>query len=449
VTYNDDTNEDNLITYTNTGRHVNAGASEMGWSYSDDGGTTWTYGGKVQPPQGWAALWGDPAMASSKSSCCVVFMSNLAMPNSKFPLGGVDGAVNFGQESYVGGACIAKSSDSGKHFAIYQCVMNTQEVIDVGDSTLGHFYDGGSMVASSTGEIFAAFNDVATNQIDVYRSPNDNGMFTPTPPPFLGMYVGSHPRLRAAPDGSVYIAAQVEVNNGRHAAVYINRWSNGSWGKAVQATDFADFYYLIGFGTSVDGSAVTLRVGPSFSFDIGASSPDGSDAIRVLSVGQVPNSPLHFIQASVCYADLHQNCAAAHEWDFPPSGTSTNNLDVFYPEVVASTGFGVGLPATWQATWGYHLGQASTVNLNRATLGYFPDGVSGRMPVFPIDILQDTPVCSDLRGYWGDYDSMLLAGRQDSSSVWMRFITDSSQGCPTRWLYLGKTQHVQQANYVF
>jgi hypothetical protein len=66
-----------------------------------------------------------------------------------------------------------------------------------------------------------------------------------------------------------------------------------------------------------------------------------------------------------------------------------------------------------------------------------------------VDIQQNTPVCPDQRGYWGDYDSMLQIGWQGTSSVWMRFLTDSSAGCPTRWSYLGEAQHVQQANYVY
>jgi len=41
----------------------------------------------------------------------MVFLSNLAMPTSKFPAGGIDGSVitGNGKTSYIGGACIAKS----------------------------------------------------------------------------------------------------------------------------------------------------------------------------------------------------------------------------------------------------------------------------------------------------------------------------------------------------
>jgi len=88
------------------------------------------------------------------------------------------------------------------------------------------------------------------------------------------------------------------------------------------------------------------------------------------------------------------------------------------------------------------------VNVSRVTLGYFPN-TNNPLAVFPVDILQNTPVCSDMRGYWGDYDAMLRVRTDGRSSIWMRFLTDSSQGCPTRWLYLGDKQHIQQVNYVF
>src|SRR5947207_6479138 len=91
VSYNDESNEQPFITYTQNDRVVTTGASLMGWSYSDDMGTNWTYGGKVSPPKGWAVLWGDPALITSEASYSTVFMSNLAVPDSKMPQGGIHG----------------------------------------------------------------------------------------------------------------------------------------------------------------------------------------------------------------------------------------------------------------------------------------------------------------------------------------------------------------------
>src|SRR5947209_4341978 len=156
----------------------------------------------------------------------------------KFPVDGIHGSLQLdNKQAYIGGACLAKSTDGGKAFKFYGCVKNTDLLLDVPDSTQGHFYDGGSIVGSTTGEIFAAWVDVANSQIDVYRSPDENGTFTRISPPFPGLYAKSHPRLRAALDGSIYVASEVKANDGNFY-VYLNRYANGSWGTAKQASAF-------------------------------------------------------------------------------------------------------------------------------------------------------------------------------------------------------------------
>ncbi len=67
VAFNDDTPAGGKIQYTPTTRTVHADASLMGWSYSEDDGTSWNYGGNVKPSDDWPVLWGDPAIASSGS----------------------------------------------------------------------------------------------------------------------------------------------------------------------------------------------------------------------------------------------------------------------------------------------------------------------------------------------------------------------------------------------
>src|ERR1700704_2527607 len=125
VTYNDETGTESTIRYTPSGRKVLHGASLMGWSYSLDSGQTWKYGGKVNPPKGWAALWGDPAMTTSQAAYRYVFISNWAIPDSKMPAGGINGSVIVtGNDSYIGGACFARSTDGGVTFQNYQCVTN-------------------------------------------------------------------------------------------------------------------------------------------------------------------------------------------------------------------------------------------------------------------------------------------------------------------------------------
>jgi hypothetical protein len=442
VSYNDETGEQNHITYTATDRTVKTGASLMGWSYSDDGGTSWNYGGKVSPPSGWAVLWGDPSLTTSGASYGTVFLSNLAVPTPKMPAGGIHGYLYYGdgRSSYIGGACLAKSVDGGKTFSNYQCVSNKQTVAGVPDSPQGHFYDGGSVASPPSGEIFAAYVDVATGLIDVYRSPSAAGTFAQIATPFPNLYAVSHARLRAGRDNSVYVAAQISTSDGYH--VYMNRWVNGAWGNPAQVSDTSQVYPGIDFGTTVQGSELTRRTGPQFGYDIGAASEGGNDAIRMLYTRIDGNGHL-YIDAAACSADLSA-CGAVPGWKFQGGGPGGSAVDSYNPDVVAWPGF-IGLPPTWQSSWEYHYGNTNFINVSRATLGY----VGSSAFIFPVDILQNMPVCSDTRGYWGDYDTMLLTGFQNSSSLWMRFSTDSSAGCSKRWEYTAETQHIQQSNYSY
>jgi len=442
VSYNDETNEGQFISYTASDRVLSKGASLMGWSYSDNAGASWTYGGKLSPPKNWSVLWGDPAITTSGAAYNTVFLSNLAVPDSKFPAGGIHGYVYYGdgKESYIGGACIARSTDGGKTFSIYQCVDNKQPIADVPDSSQGHFYDGGSMASNGAGEIFAAYVDVAAGNIDVWRSPSANSQFAPIANPFPNSYAISHPILRTSRDNSLYVAANLVGPSGYQ--LWINRYANGAWGNPVQITPNMVVYPGIDFGTTLQGSELTIRTGQQFSYDIGAASEGGNDAVRILFVLADQKGHL-FIDAAACNANL-TTCGEVPGWRFQGGGPGNSAVDTFNPMVVAWPGF-IGLPPSWQASWAYHYGNVSTVNLSRASVGY----VNGNPLMIPVDIIQSTPVCSDIRGYWGDYDDMIMTGFQGTNGIWMRFLTDSTLGCSKRWEYTATTQHVQQSNYVY
>ena len=448
VSFNDETPDQNLIVYGPSTRHTNKGATQMGWAYSDDAGANWAYGGSLPPPPGWAVLWGDPAMTTSGAAYSVVFMSNLAIPNTKFPAGGIDGSVitGNGKTAYIGGACIAKSKDGGKTFAHLQCVQNTDAIADVSDSTLGHFYDGGSMASSPSGEVFAAFVDVATSQIDVWRSPDGNQPFQRIETPFPNRIVASHPRLRIAPDGTLYAGAQILVNAQTGAYyVHLARYVNGHWQMPHGVGDTTVVYPSVDFGTSLQGSALTVRTGPQFSFDVGAASDWGGDGVRVLYTRRDGATGRLFVQGAICDAAL-TSCGDLAGWKLGASGPNDTPIEAFNPDLVAWKGF-IGLPPTWQGTFVYRYGKPTTkVNVARATIGY----ANGQAFTIPVDIISDTPVCSDTRGYWGDYDDMLLAGfSKDGGTNWVRFLTDSSKGCTKRWGFTGQTQHVQSSRYSY
>lgn len=439
VAYNDETNSQATIQYTPTTRKVLPGASLMGWSYSLDKGKTWTYGGKVQPPQGWPVLWGDPAVTTSQASYRYVFMSNLAIPSSKMPPGGIDGSVIVsGADSYIGGACIARSTDGGKTFAPYQCVSNTERN-NVPNSEKGHFYDGGSMAGSNKGEIFAAFVDVTTNRVDVWRSPSASGQFAMLPTPFPNLDIVSHPRLRASYyDGALYVAAL--ASNG---LVYVTRFLNGQWTAPTQASDPVPGYPCVGFepDACVSLTKLRLRTGPQFDFDIGAGSDDeGTDAIRFVYTRREARTNRLYVTASYCPLALG-TCYPAPEWGTTP-GNFNMAGDQFNPTVAAWRGF-INLPPVWRAAYLDRDGSPSnTVNLRQGTLAYFSNGKRFHIP---LKVYEDMPICPDLRGYWGDYDQLAHIGFEEGSTValFLRAISDSSLGCPSRWEFWSNHLHLR------
>ena len=419
VAYNDGTNTGSTVLYTSDNRTVLNGASLMGWSYSLDKGQTWRYGGKVLPPQDWAALWGDPSITTSGTESNVVFMSNLAIPASKMPPNGISGRVN----DFIGGACIARSTDGGQTFQPYAMVSNNQDP-----------YDGGCMAAAQTGEIYAAYIDMAADRIDIWRAPNDNGQFALMPNPFPDMTMYSHARIRTSPyDGTVYVAAQAD-----DYAVYMTRWTGQAWLKPIRVSDGPVELYPV--STFVTGTIV--RTGPQFSFDIGAASTgDGRDAIRVLYTMHDPETKRMFVTGSYVNLDL-TDARTAPEWGTTPGNLNTPG-DQFNPNVRAWQGF-FGLPPVWKATYMNRDPNAlDKLDLMQGNLAYLPDGT--RIYV-PFNAMQQIPACPDLRGYWGDYDGLEIIGFESSGAAqFLRTVSDSSLGCQMRWEYTSHHVHISAA----
>jgi hypothetical protein len=434
VTYNDESGNEGLIIQSPTSRHVNRGASLLGWSYSENTGRTWTYGGKVRPPAGWAVLWGDPATTTSGADAAVAFISNLAVPDEKFPEGGIDGPFL----GYIGGACIARSTDGGRTFVNYQCVSNKEPVPSDPGAVTGHFYDGGSMASTPAGEVYAAYIDLSdlSRVIRVWRAANHNAPFELLEDPFPGLSSATHPRLRATGDGSLLVASQILMDDG-DAIVFANRYRDGRWAGAVQVSDPTVVRPTVDLGLEVLGSPLIIRTGPQFSFDVGAASAGGNDAVRFLYTRA--SSGRLFVEGSACAADL-TNCHRVPGWRAGPSAPGDTPMDRFDPAVAfGSSIFGLG--ARWTSSFYTRSGASTTtVALTRMYLNY----VNGIPIGTPVDQVRDITVCSDQRGYWGDYDDMLQVTSTFFTPVFVRFTsTDQNKGCIERWAFTAKFQHVQ------
>jgi hypothetical protein len=426
VTYNDGT-QSPYIQYTPTKRTVLAGASMMGWSNSTDGGNTWTYGGKVATNADWVILWGDPAITTVFNNQNYVFLSNLAVHKSKYPDGGVisEGGGN-GFYAAISGACIARSTNGGKTFALYQCVDDQH-----------HFYDGGSMAASADGEVFAGFVDATDDQIDVWRSPSVSGNFSKLPQPFpAGWVMASHPRLRY--DGvtnALYVAA-IRAG-GSTGNLYLNRYKSGAWGTPVAASDPVLIYPTINL------SDRTLRTGPQFAFDVGTASQNGNDRIRFLYTRRDSKTSRLYVAGSRCADDL-SGCWDATGWATGADSDVWHKGDTFSPNVRAFPGF-IGIEPQWRANYMTRddAPNGNKVRLRHGNLFVLPNG--SRIFI-SFELTDAQVVCSDNRGYWGDYDDLQFAGLTESASAkFLRAYTNSFNGCTDRTTYTAKEVHTGAA----
>ena len=410
ATYNDATDSGSTILYSSSTRTVLKGASLLGWSYSGDGGRSWIYGGKAPPPDGWPVLWGDPAITHSEFNQRYVFISNLAMPSKKFPATGVSGYVG----PYLGGACIVRSTDAGMTFQHYQCIHNNYD-----------FYDGGSMAAGPGREIYAAYVDVASSQVDVWMSPTESGTFNRLPNPFPSQEMWSHPRLRVdGLSGALYVAAQRQNGD-----ILINRYANGAWHTPVVAGT-AELY------PQVNLSDRSLRTGPQFSFDVGAVSQHENDAVRFLYTTRDSAAGRLYVRGSFCPRDLTPGCYDAPEW-----GTLPVAGDQFNPNVRAFPGI-VGLSPVWKASYLSRQDdpRGNTVSVQHGNLAVLPNGTRTFLPSV---LVGSHLVCPDARGYWSGYDDMQLSGFSDAGAAqFIRTFADSSQGCERRWEYTSHHVHV-------
>ena len=233
VTYNDGTDQ-TAVQYTATTRVAKKGATHLGWSNSNDYGATWSYGGRVATSDAWPILWGDPGITNSVRDQHYVYIVSLAIPKAKLdgaPGGEISGAVN----DYIGGACIARSTNGGKTFSLYQCVQTTEA-----DST-GDFYDGGNMASDTQGKIYAGWINVDRGAVHIWRAVGESGTFQKLANPFGGSTMTSHPRLRVNLETNELFVMAIDING----ELLLARWNGSSWGATWHTGMFAQSYPCI------------------------------------------------------------------------------------------------------------------------------------------------------------------------------------------------------------
>ncbi|CAN5377787.1 hypothetical protein BH09MYX1_BH09MYX1_04070 [soil metagenome] len=451
ATYNDGTAQPKLRLDATT-RHVKAGASLAGWSTSDDDGGTWQYRGRVAPPPGWSVLWGDPAIVASRTNQNLVFISNLAVPTSKFPTscpdGGtpcIDGAFtdSFGQSPYLGGACILRSTDSGRTFT-----SNASDCLHVSN----HFYDGGSLVGDNDGNIYAAFVDVVDDAVDVWRLRNGDPTFVRLARPFNKFKMESHPRLRYdVGTDRIYVMAQADsvpvpgVPGDFTATVVLDWLEAGTWHGGVRVTQNSLLYPSISFSTNL--ADPFIRTGPQFSFDVGDASVNHDDDIRVaftarrsdgrryVGVSRCPRSPIDVTLTG------SGKCVESAEW-----GTAYQPGQQWNPIVRSELGF-IGVPPDWRLTFTSNTDETAQFAVNWR---YCPLAVigSGTRTCVQFLIGAHRPICPDRRGQLGDYDDMqVLSVSASGQSTFLRAHFDSQPTCGYRWKFTSDPLHLQSVTF--
>lgn len=434
VTYNDGSDQ-NAVQYTSTTRKARKGATHFGWSYSVDNGANWAYGGRVAPTDQWPIFWGDPGIVQSVRNQRYVYIVSLAVPRAKLdtaPGGVIDGPAN----NYIGGACIARSTDAGKSFVLWQCLQSVES-----DPT-GDFYDGGNMASDAGGHIYAGWVNVDKSAIHIWRAADENSQFTKLPNPFPGQLMSSHPRLRVNLEtNELYVMAMSYSGE-----LLIASWDGSNWSPTWFSGIYAAGYpCLASTGASCTSDDSVLRTGPQFSFDIG-SFGKGNDHIRLMFTRRSAINGRLFIAGAGCILSP-RSCRYIPEWgtgegNAEKTDASFNPLVRAYrsPDMAAQ-----GEPSLWMGSHTTYSPRTGRVTFGMGGLAIYQDQ-SGQDHFIHLVIysLGDRIVCADQRGYWGDYDDLHPLGPlpDRQSTPFARTYTDSQLGCGYRWQYTSSQVHV-------
>jgi hypothetical protein len=434
ATYNAVDSPPNLV-YTNTTRTIRRNTSLMGWANWRLTDGVITNEGRVRPPPGWAVLWGDPAIARNSGNSNLLYIANLGIPNLKFPTsemieGPVDPAglpASF-CGSFLGGACIARSTNDGQSFTVSasDCLQRT-------DSTCpgGHFYDGGSLASSGSGRMFAAFNDVTTSRHDVYQAQSMTGSFQRISD--FGIAVSLHPRIRWGarfPTGTdstgalymLYVTTALQLGIARYdgGGNLTGPWTIASWSSNV----FPTF-------NNVNLADRFIRLGPEYDFDIGFNE-SGVREIRIVYSVADGNGRIHMNGASCTVNFPNFTCA--------PKGALWSTSAMFSTTHQWNSHIAFGQTPNGANTWQVSF-YNSVMGTNNVELWKMKLSNAGMGPVTRQETAQ--VACPDLRGYWGDYDNVV-----PSFGQFLRLFTDSSHSSCVQQQFTANPMFASVAGWV-
>jgi hypothetical protein len=431
ISYNDRTEldpNDPFISYpTPSERTVRRGASLMGWSNSTNDGALFTYGGKVSPPEGWAVIWGDPALVEANDE---VYLANLAGSDLKWP----GDLVNQSMAGRLDGFCVAHSPfDGGVTFPFVRCFkMGSCE--DDGSACTsdtecnggcnGDFYDG-TALESFNGYVWFAAQNVTKSRMEVWRAEAGTLDFEPFDDlaPFDGTATVMHPRFRTH-NNRLYIVAQ-RAGSGHHMATFLEG-NDTTWKPPLIIS------YPSPIGLTVTLSDRNVREANQFSYALAFNEDADRDELRILQTRQDPETGKLFVYVVSCDADLLPS-AEPGVAICANTGWSTADVegDQFAPLLFRAGGeLGPDFaPTVWKAVWLSREEDPSGNVLevrqaNLATIGAPPVQV-----LFDSGLVVPQVPCStdDSPGYWGDYNDLTQLIKPQDMLVSTRFITAFSR----------------------
>jgi hypothetical protein len=424
VTYNA---EDSLpyLEYTAADRFIMKNASLLAWAdWRTDGVVT--HEGRVRPPAGWSVLWGDPAVERNRADRNFLYIANLAVPDNKWPSQQyIQGPITTSQAglcgSFIGGACIARSTNDGQTFTVSSgnCIKRTSAACPA-----GHFYDGASLAptfnvsggtVTGTGRMFAAFNDVTRGRHDVYQQQIIGGSFLKVTD--FNVPVILHPRLRygrTKPNAGVDAGALYMLYQQQDGRLGLARYDgggglNGPWAIATWTAPVT----AISQNPVVLAPGLELRTGPEYDFDIGYNDANVQE-IRIVYTVSDPDGRLHVNGASCVVNFPTVTCSPKAVWStqflFP-------TRQQWNPRI--SFGNHPAGGAVWHYSFYHSVPGTGNVEVWKTRVTNSSMG--------PVQLQEPAQLaCPDNRGYWGDYDNMVpTIGGQ-----FLRPFTDSSHaGC--------------------
>jgi hypothetical protein len=423
-----------IVFPTSTTRHVSAGASEMGWAECLVG---LCLSGTIRPPAGWSVLWSDPGATSMTSgSANYVFTSTLAVPAQKMPPNYIDGELdksglptNFAG-SYIGGICVARSTDGGGtfHLAASDCLQRTSTAYPY-----GIFYDGTTML-SGAGRVYVASHDVTDGIIDVYMATSPTGAFARMPSPFPSQLMSDHARMAMDGLGEPYIMSVTIDGN-----LLVSRYTAGSSYTGKWSTPV-----VVGSGVATDPGVTlsdrSLRMGPQYGMAVGLTDDGKTSELRVIYTVSI-NNTLH-IHGTRCTTNM-ATCTQEPSWQ-----TDAWVSDQFNP-VIASASKGPPGP-----------GRTGVFEISFHSRDRFPGGnnveiLSGQFyhvngsaaELLTARFIDPQVPCPDKRGFFGDYDGLALNAY--FGTEFARAYTDSTGGTCTMQMYTASPQNVAVAYVPF